>query len=457
MRTRAHKLWLLVVVLAMVAAACGNGAEPTDTTVGDSETTTTPADSGPDTTEAETDPGDDPEPVTIEWWHIQNNDPGLTDWQNMADQFMADNPHVTFNITVMENDAYGPAIDVALQAGDVPDLFQSWGVGDLRQQVNAGLVRDITDEAAWFIDDLSAGAVSLYQVDGRQYGIPFNIGMVGFWYNQDLFAEAGIESTPETWSELLETVQTLKDAGITPLAVGAGAQWPAHFYYSYLMVRAGGADAMNELAESNNFSVPHVIQAGELLEELIALEPFQPGFLGADWDAPDGEAGYMATERAAMNLMGQWAPGTFRAQLGLDISQGEDIPWNIGWFPFPAVEGGAGVGTDAFGGGDGFAVGRDAPPEAVEFLGFITNAENQRTWARNTGLPVNISALDAVEDPNMVMVLEGVNNSTFMQLYLDRFFTPEVGAEVNEQTALLFAGQTTPEEAAAALTAVAGG
>ncbi len=42
--------------------------------------------------------------------------------------------------------------------------------------------------------------------------------------------------------------------------------------------------------------------------------------------------------------------------------------------------------TDAFGGGDGFAVGKDAPPEAVDFLHFITNAENQRTWATNSGL-----------------------------------------------------------------------
>lgn len=446
-------LWALIAVLALVVAACGDGdaEEPGPTEAPPPEDTAEP----PDETAAPEPVGDEPEPVTIEWWHIQNNDPGLTDWQNMADQFVADNPHVTINITVYENEAFTPALRTALQAGDIPDLFQSWGGGELRDYVEAGLVRDITDESAGFIGDLSAGAASLYQVDGRQYGIPFNIGMVGFWYNRDLFAEAGIESTPETWSEFLETVQTLKDAGITPLAVGAGAQWPAHFYYSYLMVRVGGAAAMEELANTNNFNVPHVVRAGELVQELVELEPFQPGFLAADWDTPDGEAGLMALEQAAMDLMGQWAPGSFRTHAGVTVEEG--LPWNIGWFPFPAVEGGAGVGTDAFGGGDGFAVGRNAPPEAVEFLGFITNADNQRIWARNTGLPVNIAAVDAVEDPNMVMVLEGVNSSTFMQLYLDRFFTADTGTEVNEQTARLFALQATPEEAAAAITAVAGG
>ena len=43
-----------------------------------------------------------------------------------------------------------------------------------------------------------------------------------------------------------------------------------------------------------------------------------------------------------------------------------------------------------------------------------------------------------------------------MQLYLDQFFTAEVGGPVNDQTALLFAGETTPEDAAAAITAIGG-
>ena len=156
-----------------------------------------------------------------------------------------------------------------------------------------------------------------------------------------------------------------------------------------------------------------------------------------------------------MDLMGQWAPGAFRTQAGVDTQ--EEMPFELGWAPFPAVDGGAGAGTDVFGGGNGFAVGKDAPPEAVAFLEFITNEQNQETWAKNSGLPVNPAAADAVSDPNMLAVLEGLNSATFMQLFLDQYFTAEVGAAINDQTALLFAGETTPEEAAAAITAVAQG
>jgi raffinose/stachyose/melibiose transport system substrate-binding protein len=398
------------------------------------------------------------EPVTIDWWHIQTGDPGLTDWHNMADAYMAEHPNVMINITVMENEAFKAALQTNVQAGDVPDLFQSWGGGVLRDQVDAGVVQDITDASAEFAGALAPGATGLFNIDGVQYGLPYNQSMVGFWYNKDLFAEAGIDAPPATWAELLEDVQTLKDAGITPIAVGAGDKWPAHFWYSYLMVRLGGADVMNQIATDNNFSVPAVIEAGEHVAELVAMEPFQDGFLGATWPGPDGEAGVMASQGAAMDLMGQWALGAFREQAGLADQPETPLPFEIGWFPFPEVEGGAGLTTDAFGGGDGFIVGKDAPPETVDFLGFITNAENQRTWATSgSGLPANVEATDAVTDPNMQTVLAALTDATFMQLFLDQFFTAEVGAQVNDQTALLFAGQTTPEDAAAAITATAGG
>ena len=54
------------------------------------------------------------------------------DWQAMADAYTAEHPNVTINITVIENEAFKAAIQTNLQAGDVPDLFQSWGGGGLR-------------------------------------------------------------------------------------------------------------------------------------------------------------------------------------------------------------------------------------------------------------------------------------------------------------------------------------
>lgn len=470
-RTRLRGALALSTALALTIAACGgddDGGDADDTAPAETPDTggddTGGGDTGgddepaPDTGSEATDPGDtggggDAEPVTIEWWHIQNNDPGMSNWQAVADQFEAEHPNVTINVTVMENEAFKAAIQTNMQAGDVPDLFQSWGGGGLLQQVDAGLVRDISAEVADVVDDLTG--VGSFEFDGKLYGLPWKVGMVGFWYNADLFAQAGLDAPADDWDALLEQIQTLADAGITPIAVGAGDQWPAHFWYSYLMVRLCGSEGMVQIAVDNNFERDCVIEAGQKVLDLVALEPFQPGFLGAGWDAPDGESGTMASQQAAFDLMGQWAPGAFANQAGLDDPSA--LPFTLGWAPFPGVAGGAGVASEGFGGVDGFVVAADAPPETVEFLKYIVSPEVQRQIGVDQPLPANRQAADIVTDPNQIAVFEGLSNSTFIQQYLDQFFTPEVGAEINEQTARLFAGATTPEDAAAAITVVAGG
>jgi len=42
-----------------------------------------------------------------------------------------------------------------------------------------------------------------WQVDGKQYGVPFEQHFVGFWYRKDLFQQAGITTPPKTMDELM--------------------------------------------------------------------------------------------------------------------------------------------------------------------------------------------------------------------------------------------------------------
>jgi len=431
-----------VSCLASVAAACG-GSSSSDP--GKSGASAVPGSSGAKAAA----------PVEIKWWHIANTDPGKADFQAIADKYMTAHPNVKIKITVLENEAFKTAIQTNLQAGDIPDLFQSWGGGKMRQQVSAGLLKDITAETSAWKGEISSAASALYAVDGKQYGMPYNAGMVGFWYNKAQFAKAGITTLPTTWDDLLATVKKLKGAGLTPVAVGAGDKWPAHFWYSYLMVRLCGAQTMKDLEADGNFSRPCVVEAGKKVLDLVALAPFQKGYLGAPWDGPDGEDGVMAVQGAAMDLMGQWAPGAFKAQAGI-TDPAKPLPWDVGWFPFPAVPGGTGDAGDAFGGTDGFVVGKNAPPEAVDFLHAILGTDGQKTFAdHGLGLPTNTAAQVAVKDPNMKAVLDGLGKAKFVQLYLDQDLTAEIAGQVGDQTALLFANKTTAENAAAEITKTA--
>jgi raffinose/stachyose/melibiose transport system substrate-binding protein len=390
------------------------------------------------------------EPVTIDWWHISTNEPEAAFWQELADEYMAANPNVTIDITILENEAFKSQLVTVMQAGDPPDVFQSWGGGVLWEFADAGLVRNIAPEleGEWGDSFAAQAALELYGQNGEYYGVPWSWGAVGFFYNKALFEEAGLdpEAPPQTWEEFLSAVRTLKDAGITPIALGEGEKWPGHFYWVYLAMRLGGDQAFLDAYNRNGtFADEPFVEAGVYLQQLIELEPFPEGYLGLGY--PDA-AGIMGNGEAAMELMGQWAPNV---QAGSSES-GEGIGDDLGWFPFPALPEGAGNDDDVLGGGDGFAIGSNAPDETIDFVKFLTSPENQIRGAEIWIVPTVTLEEDVFEgDPVMQAIVDARDNAPYFQLYYDQFLPPAVGQAVNDAVETIFSGVATPEEAAAAI------
>ena len=134
-------------------------------------------------------------------------DPGKTLFQNLANQYMAAHPNVTIHITILENEAFKTKLTSVMQGGTPPDIFQSWGGGVMNDQITAGMLQDITpaldaNGGAWR-STFAPGALAVYAENGKNYGVPWDMGMVGWWYNKDLFAKAKIASVPTTWDDLL--------------------------------------------------------------------------------------------------------------------------------------------------------------------------------------------------------------------------------------------------------------
>jgi raffinose/stachyose/melibiose transport system substrate-binding protein len=427
----------LLSVVAILATACTGGATPSP-----SPSSAAPATSAPSAATAA--PSATAAPVTVNWWHIQINDPGKSLNQKIADEYTAAHPNVTIKITVLENEAFKAKLATTMQAGDAPDIFQSWGGGVLAEQQAAGLVKDIGADIASWKDTMNPAAMSIYQVGGKQYGVPYNFGLVGFWYNKDLFNQAGITTTPTTWDELLADVGKLKAKGIVPIALGEGDKWPGMFWWAYLSLRIGGKVALEEAVKNGAWDGPAFVQAGTELKKLVDMKPYQPGFLAGGYDKD--EAAAMGNGKAAMELMGQWAPG---AQKG-DSANKQGIGDKLAWFPFPAVAGGTGLPTDVFGGADGFAFGKNASPEAIDFIKFRSSLEvANRFGALNDGtLPPTNGAEASVTDPFLKTVLEQRAKATFAQLYLDQATTPALGAAINDAIQKLYAGTATPADVA---------
>ena len=385
--------------------------------------------------------------VTINWWHISTADPAKATWQSLADQYMKAHPNVDIKITVLANDPFKTKLNTAMQAGTPPDIFQSWGGGVLQQYAAAGLMKDITSDlqGSWG-DSFGKAGLDLYSYNGKYYGVPWDLGAVGFWYNKAMFAQASITETPKTWDDFLNVIKKLQAAGITPISLGEKDEWPGAFYWEYLAVRLGGKAAFDKAYshKGGSFTDQPFVQAGQYLQQLVALHPFENGFLGLGYDTD--ERPIMGNSQAAMELQGQWAPTN-------DAASATDKKGpQFGFFPFPTIPGGAGNPTDVLGGGNGFGIGKNAPPEAVDFVKFLTSATNESTYAQQGfALPSVKAAQSAVTDPNLQAVAQLVANAGYYQLYYDQFMTPAVGTAVNDQTATLFAGTGSPESVAKAI------
>ena len=125
--------------------------------------------------------------------------------------------------------------------------------------------------------------------------------------------KAGITSAPATWDDLLADIGKLKTAGVTPIALAGKDTWTGAFYWAYLAVRECGKAGMDKAVTTGDWSDPCFVKAGADFKKLIDLKPFQQGFLAAPWDGAGSGAAAMAKGDGAMQLMGQWLPGTVAA------------------------------------------------------------------------------------------------------------------------------------------------
>ncbi len=135
--------------------------------------------------------------MTVDWWHITTGEPGKADFQAIADAYTAAHPNVKINITVLENEAFKTKL-AATPADAYPDLFQSWGGGDDGRPGRRRPAPGHHRRGRPLEGHGQPGAMSIYQYKGAQYGIPWDMGMIGFWYNKDLFQKAGITTPPAT-------------------------------------------------------------------------------------------------------------------------------------------------------------------------------------------------------------------------------------------------------------------
>ena len=177
--------------------------------------------------------------------HVSENAAQVAVWNKAAADYNAAHKGVNVQFKYLENEAFKAKLPTMLQSNDRPELFYSWAGGVMQTQNKDGFLKDLTADVGAVQSTMLPAAVDAFKVDAETVGVPFQIGMVAFYYNKKLFEKAGVKAEDiKSWDDFLGAVKKIKAAGITPIVVGAGEKWPMHFYYSYLVMRIGGENAL---------------------------------------------------------------------------------------------------------------------------------------------------------------------------------------------------------------------
>jgi raffinose/stachyose/melibiose transport system substrate-binding protein len=298
----------------------------------------------------------------------------------------------------------------------------------------------LTEEGVWD-DVLPAAASTVEGAYGQMVSLPYQYNLEGIWYNKAIFAELGLEE-PRTFDELLEVAGAVKDAGHQPFAQAGAAGWPLTRLMGMYIFREVGPDAMAKIrdGEAKLTDEPYVAGAAAL-QDMAADGLFGDGFNSLE---PDAATAAFLSGRAAMTYDGTWLLGSIN-----DPAQNEIGAENVGFMPFPAVEGGAGT-ADQWAANAGAAMALDpaqAGPKVKAWIACI--AENYGQQALQdagvlSGFRVNGEVSDVPETTAAVQEkLEGVDETV---LWFEALLDAKSNSLASTNVSLLTTGQMTPEQ-----------
>ncbi len=227
--------------------------------------------------------------------------------------------------------AANDALSNMSMAAGTPALMQDF--------IGAGKVLNLTEAFANLGMDnpiLPAAEATLKQLYNSDslYALPTEYNIEGFWYNKQLLADNGIEP-PTTWSGLVDAAATLDAAGVQPFVAAGSDGWPVTRLVGDYIFRSLGPDALQKVADGEaKLTDPDYVAAADAVAELGQAGYFGPAAGSVDYNTAMNQ---FLTGGGAFFYMGSWALANFndetQNQIGVD---------NIGYMPFPEVEGGSG-------------------------------------------------------------------------------------------------------------------
>lgn len=294
-----------------------------------------------------------------------------TQFEQMVREYETQNPNVKMNILTFGGGVdYLSELKARFAANKGPDIFPNGGYEEAKAW--RLYLEDLSDQP--WVRNAYDHSLEPMTIDGKIYGMPINLEGYGFIYNKDLFAQAGIDALPKTFTELEAAAEKLHSAGITPFAIGYSDSW---FFVLLLNIAFAQQDDPDAFIQGLNDGTQTIV-GNKKFKDLIRLLDLTVRYGNKDYLTADynTEVALFATGKAAILKQGNWVQSKID-QIMPNI--------NIGFMPIPINDDST---NDALpvGVSNNWAVNKEASPEkkreAKKFLNWMVSSEQGKTYMK---------------------------------------------------------------------------
>lgn len=291
---------LLVATMTLGLVACGSNGEK------QSESKVEPTENN-SVEEAKTD-----ENVTITYCNFNASGGNEETLNAMYEKFHEEYPNITVEIETVAYDDYFTMMQTRVSGGTAPDCYEL-NIENFAAYASKGVLADLSEADT---TNFNETALTAFNVNGTQYGLPGNFSNVVLIYNKDLFDQANVEYPTNDWT--WEDVQTAAEA-ISALGDDIyGIYAPITYNEFYKVAAQYGGSLLNEDKTEFTINSPENLEAAQMMIDRVLVSNVQPneeqmGGMG-DWDL-------FQSGRLGMIPTGIWAFNTF--------TTGCDFDWDI--------------------------------------------------------------------------------------------------------------------------------